>query len=31
MTSGAPTKVGARIDADTEQIEFGRGYDHNWC
>ncbi len=24
------TKVGARIDADTEQIRFGRGYDHNW-
>ena len=25
-----PTKVGARIDASTEQIRFGRGYDHNW-
>jgi aldose 1-epimerase len=25
-----PTKVGARIDANTEQIKFGRGYDHNW-
>ena len=25
-----PAKVGARIDADTEQIKFGRGYDHNW-
>ena len=25
-----PTKVGARIDAGTEQIKFGRGYDHNW-
>ena len=25
-----PMKVGARIDAGTEQIKFGRGYDHNW-
>ena len=25
-----PTKVGARIDSGTEQIKFGRGYDHNW-
>jgi aldose 1-epimerase len=25
-----PMKVGARIDAPTEQIKFGRGYDHNW-
>ena len=25
-----PTKVGARIDAGTEQIKFGGGYDHNW-
>jgi aldose 1-epimerase len=25
-----PMKVGARIDAGTEQIRFGRGYDHNW-
>jgi aldose 1-epimerase len=25
-----PTKVGARIDEGTEQIKFGRGYDHNW-
>ena len=24
------TRIGARIDADTEQIKFGRGYDHNW-
>ena len=24
------TKVGARIDAATEQLKFGRGYDHNW-
>jgi aldose 1-epimerase len=25
-----PTTIGARIDADDEQIRFGRGYDHNW-
>jgi aldose 1-epimerase len=25
-----PMKVGARIDAETEQIKFGNGYDHNW-
>jgi aldose 1-epimerase len=25
-----PTKIGARIDADDEQIKFGGGYDHNW-
>ena len=25
-----PMKVGARIDASTEQLKFGRGYDHNW-
>ena len=25
-----PMTVGARIDADTEQIRFGGGYDHNW-
>jgi aldose 1-epimerase len=25
-----PTAIGARIDADHEQIRFGRGYDHNW-
>ena len=25
-----PTRVGARIDANTEQIKFGGGYDHNW-
>jgi aldose 1-epimerase len=24
------TKVGARIDADDEQLELGGGYDHNW-
>ena len=26
-----PTKVGTRIEAGTEQIKFGRGYDHNWA
>jgi aldose 1-epimerase len=25
-----PTPVGARINADDEQIRFGNGYDHNW-
>lgn len=25
-----PTAVGARIDADFEQLKFGKGYDHNW-
>jgi len=25
-----PTAIGARIDADDEQLRFGRGYDHNW-
>jgi aldose 1-epimerase len=25
-----PTVVGARINADDEQIKFGSGYDHNW-
>jgi len=25
-----PTVIGARIDTDHEQLEFGRGYDHNW-
>jgi len=24
------TAIGARIDADNEQLEFGKGYDHNW-
>ena len=24
------TRVGERIDADDEQIRFGKGYDHNW-
>jgi aldose 1-epimerase len=25
-----PTVIGARIDADDEQMKFGAGYDHNW-
>ncbi len=25
-----PTAVGARINADDEQLKFGSGYDHNW-
>jgi aldose 1-epimerase len=25
-----PTAVGARINADDEQLKFGLGYDHNW-
>jgi len=25
-----PTVIGARIDADDEQIKFGKGYDHNF-
>jgi aldose 1-epimerase len=25
-----PTAVGARINADDEQLHLGRGYDHNW-
>ncbi|HTV41213.1 MAG TPA: aldose epimerase family protein [Candidatus Sulfotelmatobacter sp.] len=25
-----PTRIGARINSDYEQIQFARGYDHNW-
>jgi len=25
-----PTAIGARIEADDEQLRFGQGYDHNW-
>jgi aldose 1-epimerase len=25
-----PTAIGARINADDEQLKFGQGYDHNW-
>jgi len=24
------TKIGARIDADNQQLKYGGGYDHNW-
>ena len=26
----SPTVIGARVDADAEQLRFGRGYDHNF-
>jgi len=25
-----PTRIGERINADDQQLKFGRGYDHNW-
>lgn len=25
-----PTAIGSRIDADYKQLEYGKGYDHNW-
>ncbi len=25
-----PTRIGARIDAKDQQLDFGKGYDHNW-
>jgi aldose 1-epimerase len=25
-----PTAIGARIEANDDQIKFGKGYDHNW-
>jgi aldose 1-epimerase len=25
-----PTAIGARIEANDEQLKFGKGYDHNW-
>ncbi len=30
MDFTTPTPIGARIEADDEQIQFGAGYDHNW-
>ena len=24
------TAIGARIEADDQQIKYGKGYDHNW-
>ena len=26
----SPTAIGARINQDEEQLNFGKGYDHNW-
>jgi aldose 1-epimerase len=25
-----PSPIGARIESNDEQIQFGKGYDHNW-
>jgi aldose 1-epimerase len=30
MDFTSPTKIGARIEEDFEQLVFGGGYDHNW-
>lgn len=30
MDFTTPTPIGAHIEADDEQIQFGAGYDHNW-
>jgi aldose 1-epimerase len=30
MDFRASTPIGKRIDADDEQIRYGKGYDHNW-
>lgn len=30
MDFTTPTKIGERVDADFEQLKFGRGYDHNY-
>ena len=30
MDFRTPTAIGARIDADFEQLKLGNGYDHNW-
>jgi len=30
MDFRVPTPIGERIDADFKQLEFGKGYDHNW-
>lgn len=27
----SPTKIGAGINEDNEQLKFGKGYDHNWA
>lgn len=31
MDFRTPKKVGRDIDADYEALNFGHGYDHNWC
>jgi len=30
MDFRTPTPIGQRVDEDFEQLEFGKGYDHNW-
>lgn len=30
MDFTTPTKIGERVDADFEQLKFGKGYDHNY-
>ncbi|WPQ63997.1 aldose epimerase family protein [Chitinophaga sancti] len=30
MDFTTPTRIGERVDADFEQLKFGRGYDHNY-
>jgi aldose 1-epimerase len=30
MDFRTPTAIGARVDADFEQLKIGNGYDHNW-
>ncbi len=30
MDFTAPTPIGERLDNDFEQLDFGKGYDHNW-
>lgn len=30
MDFRTPTEIGARIDADDEQLRLAKGYDHNW-
>lgn len=30
MDFTTPTKIGDRVDADFEQLKFGKGYDHNY-
>jgi aldose 1-epimerase len=30
MDFRVPTPIGERVDANFKQLEFGKGYDHNW-